>query len=276
MMSSVGTMFGLSRNPDKYEARAIEYDKKGNPAKAQKNREKAARLRQAQLNSGNNSSNPSARGDSAFTNPLWSPERYDQKAQKWEAKGNLAKAQKNREKAARLRAEQGTSQYNPQFTRTTPVQNYGTSSAALNTPLPQTVPPPIVETHMHPTIVEQTTRPEKIVEVQPVIHRDVDHTQVHLIQQHSYQTAPPLGPGVITKPTIVQETVHEHIINEVQPVLHREVPVPVLEQVQRHTTEHLVAPTTIIKEVQEMNQTRPAMAAGGPPPPPLPNNGHHL
>jgi len=77
----------------RYDAKALNYEKSGNTAKAQKNRSKAillrdkARLKLTQL-------------------PHSSPDKYELKAQEWERKGNAAKAQKNRDKAQRLRAKQ--------------------------------------------------------------------------------------------------------------------------------------------------------------------------
>jgi len=239
------TKFGLSRNPEAYEAIALEYEKKGNIAKAQKNRDKAIRLRQAQLN------NPSGTS-SSLPNPLAqlrSPERYDQKALKWQNKGNGIKAQKNRDKAAKLRAEQATS-YNPAIARST-------SGTALGQ---TTYNPPLVETHTRPVIVEQTVRPEKIVEVQPVVHREVDAPQVRVIEKHVYETAPPVGPSTVTRTPIVEEVVRPRVIEEIQPIVHREVPVPFVQRVEEHITEHVTKPAIVTKEVQTQG-----VSAGGLP-----------
>jgi hypothetical protein len=63
-----------------------------------------------------------------------------------------------------------------------------------------------------PTLVEQTGRPEKIIEVQPVIHREVDQTEIRHVERHSYETVPSTSPAMINLTPIVQETIHPHII----------------------------------------------------------------
>jgi len=262
LMNNVTTTLGLSKDPTKYEQRALTYDQKGNAAKATKNREKALRLRQQQ-----------ASGQTHYTNPLKNPERYDQKALKWQNKGNMQKAQLNREKASRLRAEQGTrgaplaatTAAYPAGTTTYPA---GTSTFPAGTAHTQTVvAPPVVETHTRPTVVQQTTRPEKIVEVQPVVHREIEQPQIHVVERHSYETVPSTGPSVLNRQPIVQETVRPRVIEEVQPVIHREVPAPYIEHVEQHISEHVVQPTVVTKDVLNAGPTTaaPGIAAGGPP-----------
>jgi len=126
--------------------------------------------------------------------------------------------------------------------------------------------PAVVETHVHPTIIQQTSRPEKIVEVQPVVHREIDAPSVHIVERHSYEQIPSTNPGVITNQAIVQETVHPRVIEEIQPVVHRDVPAPFIERVEQHVTERVVQPTTMTKDVinDGTRQTGPAIAAGGP------------
>jgi len=125
-----------------------------------------------------------------------------------------------------------------------------------------------VESHTMPTVLQQTARPEKVTEVQPIIHREIDAPQVHLIEKHLYERVPSSGPGIITNQAIVQETIHPKIIEEVQPVLHRNVPAPFLERVEQHTTEFITQPTTSTKQVLVDNNitTLPTTfaPAGGP------------
>lgn len=100
----------------RFETKALEWDRKGNTAKAQKNREKAARYRQkaiAKMNQplksagtarpigsvGTTPGNPALKSDKAA--------RCEAKALEYERKGNLAKAQKNRERAWRIREKNG-------------------------------------------------------------------------------------------------------------------------------------------------------------------------
>jgi len=126
--------------------------------------------------------------------------------------------------------------------------------------------PTVVESHLHATIVEQTSRPERIVEVQPVIHREVEQPEVHMIEKHTYEQVRSTGPTMVTRNAIVEETVRPRIIEEIQPVVHREVPAPFLEHVEQHVTEHITRPTTMTKEVvnEQGILPTPGMAAGGP------------
>jgi len=273
-------VFGLSRNPEKYEARALEYERKGKTNKAIKNREKAAKLRQQQGNNFNTTGNTFAgtgtglagttTATSAYTQRT--PAMYETRALKWEQRGNYTKAQKNREKVWRLQ--------NPQYINSTSAPTFynnnqfvgynvpfnGGSQTGQRTMATNTIyNAATVETHIRPTIVEQTTRPERIVEVQPVIHRDIEAPQVRVIEKHVYETVPSTGPSTITRQAIVQETVKPRIIEEVQPVIHREVPAPFIEQVQQHVTEHIVRPTTTTKEVMNDPTIRPVGVSAGAP-----------
>jgi len=248
LMNNVSTTLGLSKDPVKYEQRALAYEQKGNLAKAIKNREKAQRLRQQQLS-----------GQPSTSNPLKNPERYDQKALKWQNKGNLTKAQKNRDKAARLRAELATGNRGTNTMGTTTMGTMGTTHTV--------VAPAVVETLTRPTVIQQTTRPEKIVEVQPVVHREIDQPQVHVVERHSYESVPSTAPAVINRTPIVEETIRPRVIEEIQPVVHRSVPAPFVEHVEQHVTERVVQPTVVTKEVLNNPQVTPtpAVAAGGLP-----------
>jgi hypothetical protein len=261
-------VFGFGRNPDKLEQRALAYEQRGKTAKALKCREKAARLR---ANSGTSTATalgtPTQPGFATYR----TPQRYEQNALKWEQRGNYSKAQKNREKVWRLQNPQyGPTYaapvfysqnrflgYNVPYTAT-PIQSTGATCVS------QTMPA-TVETHVHPTIVQQTARPERIVEVQPVVHREIDAPQVHVIEKHMYEQVRSTGPSVITNRAIVEETVKPRIIEEIQPVVHREVPAPFVERVEQHVTEHIVQPTTTTKQVVNDATVRPVgMAAGAP------------
>lgn len=251
-------VFGIGgRNPEKYEQKALAYEQKGKTNKAIKYREKAAKLRASQ---GQQSS------FTTTTTTTRTPASYETRAVKWEQRGNYQKAQKNREKVWRLQ--------NPQYVNAASAPSFYQNNKFVGYNVPYTgaaqghttYNAATVETHVHPTIIEQTSRPEKIVEIQPVVHREIDAPQVHVIEKHMYETVPSTGPGMITKQAIVEETVRPRIIEEVQPVIHREVPAPFVERVEQHVTEHLVRPTTTTKEVLTDNTVRQAgLAAGGPP-----------
>jgi len=273
LMNNVSTTLGLTKDPVKYEQAALAYEQKGNLAKATKNREKAQRLRQAQLT-----------GQPITFNPLKDPERYDQKAIKWQNKGNMQKAQLNRDKAARLRAELATTAanrnnaamgtmptYAPLGTNTLGTNTMGTYAPIGTNTMGTThtvVAPPVVQNVTLPTVIEQTARPERIVEVQPVVHREIDQPQVHLVERHSYESVASTAPAVINCTPIVEETIRPRVIEEVQPVVHRSVPAPFIEHVEQHTTERIVQPTVVTKEVLNNTQVTsvPAVAAGGIPP----------
>jgi len=111
------------------------------------------------------------------------------------------------------------------------------------------VQPLATETFVRPALVEQTQRSERFVEVQPIIHRQVEVPEVHVIEQHIYESAVPSGNNVHTRAPIVQETVVPRIIEEIQPILHREVATPFIEVVEQHTTEHIVQPTITTRQV---------------------------
>ena len=87
----------------KFEAKALDWERKGNVAKAQKNRGKAALLRQkaiAKLNAPVTTAlPPGMKNDKAA--------RCEVKALEYEKRGNLAKAQRNRERAYRIREKHG-------------------------------------------------------------------------------------------------------------------------------------------------------------------------
>jgi len=258
-------VFGLNRNPDKLEQKALAYEQKGKTKKALKCREKAAKLR------ANNGGNTTGAGLGAGAGGLTSnrtPQRYEQNATKWEQRGNYGKAQKNREKVWRLQNPQyGAGTPAPAFYQQNQFVGYNQGIQQQQTTGIHNVMPATVETHVHPTIVQQTSRPEKIVEVQPIVHRQVDAPQVHVVEKHMYETVPSTGPSVITKGAIVEETVKPRIIEEIQPVIHREVPAPFIERVEQHVTEHVVQPTTTTKQVVNDPTIRtaggPALATGG-------------
>jgi len=136
------------------------------------------------------------------------PAIYEQNALKWEQRGNWTKAQKNREKYWRMQNPQWNSYAAPQFYQQNRFLGYNQPyGAQLQKPFNggqqfgtgfaqggQHTVAPIVEQVVRPTIVEQTMRAEKITEVQPIIHREIDQTQVRVLEKHLYETVPSAGP----------------------------------------------------------------------------------
>lgn len=118
----------------------------------------------------------------------------------------------------------------------------------------------VIDTHLNATIVEQTTRNEKVVEIQPIIHREIDAPEVHLIEKHMHESVPMTGPRTITKQAIVEEEIRPRIMEEIMPIIHREVPEMVVERVEEHITENVVAPTIQSREVVEEKRVGEAVA----------------
>jgi len=312
----------FQKNPEKLEAKALDYERRGKTAKALKYREKASRLRSGGLPAAGRvytqttpsaftQTTPTAFGQqgSQFT-PVRTADRYEQNALKWEQRGNWSKAQKNREKVWRLQNPQHGPEYaSPSFydgqnkflgysvphrglqqpglqkqgfqqqgfqqqgglqqqgfqqqgfqQQGFQQQGFQQQGATIHHTMPATI-----ETHTHATVIEQTMRPERIVEVQPIIHREVDAPEVHIIEQHRYEQVRSTGPNTRTNAAIIEETVRPRIIEEIQPVVHREVPAPFIEHIEQHVTEHIVQPTTMTKEILNDPTVRaPGFAAGGP------------
>lgn len=61
-------------------------------------------------------------------------------------------------------------------------------------------------------IVQETVRQDRVVEVQPVLHREVDKNIVHHIEKHSFESAPSQG-GVIERQPIVEQQMHTSVVN---------------------------------------------------------------
>jgi len=110
---------------------------------------------------------------------------------------------------------------------------------------------PIVETIVKPTIIEETIRRDKVVEIQPIVHRLVEAPEIHHIELNVYEKLPPTGPSRVVKQAVIEETIQPHITEEVRTVVHREVPAPYVVHEEQHLTEHLVRPTIHTAEVRE-------------------------
>jgi len=144
--------------------------------------------------------------------------------------------------------------------------------AALPAPAPVVVPSAplvhtnvaatVVNTHLLPSQVQQTTRTEKITEIQPVVHRSIEAPEVHVIEQHSYEKVAHMGPSLITRDAIVEETIHPTLIEEIQPIVHREVGEVVVERVEQHLNERVVQPATSSREI--ISETKIAEAVARP------------
>lgn len=108
---------------------------------------------------------------------------------------------------------------------------------------------PIVDTVVRATIVEETVRRDRVVEIQPIIHRHIDAPEVHHVEKHLYEKVAPLGPARVVKQAVIEETIQPHITEDITTVLHREVPAPYIVHEEQHITQHQVQPVVHTKEV---------------------------
>jgi len=106
------------------------------------------------------------------------------------------------------------------------------------------------ETVTQPAIIDERVRVDKVVEVQPVVHREIDQPVIHHVEKHITEAPAPNMGGVFRAAPVVEESVHRHVVEEVQPVIHREVSVPQVQRVEEHITEHVAAPSINTYEVQ--------------------------
>lgn len=143
--------------------------------------------------------------------------------------------------------------------KTLPTQSAGTVGTAahvhidgqLHEHVHEHINPPIVDTIVRDTIIEETVRRDKVVEIQPIIHRRVDVPEIHHVEKHVYERVAPVAPARIIKQPVVEETIQPHITEDITTVLHREVPAPYVVHEERHITEHEVKPTLHTTEILE-------------------------
>eukprot|EP01111_Echinosteliopsis_oligospora_P006759 TRINITY_DN210_c0_g1_i2.p1 TRINITY_DN210_c0_g1~~TRINITY_DN210_c0_g1_i2.p1 ORF type:complete len:480 (-),score=70.04 TRINITY_DN210_c0_g1_i2:471-1778(-) len=111
------------------------------------------------------------------------------------------------------------------------------------------------ETIVADPIVDQKIRTDVLIEVQPVVHKEIDQEVVHHIEKHITEAPAASRAGEVTLAPKIIEHVHTRIIEEVQPIIHREVAVQKVEKVQEYRTEHVVAPAQHLKEVTHEKST---------------------
>jgi len=146
---------------------------------------------------------------------------------------------------------------------------------------------PIVDVEQRelPTVVKETVIPQERIEVQPIIHRDIEQTEVREVVQPIREreitptevlrtTLPssvlpevhrgempipratilpetfvaPISSEQVERAPIIEETIHKRIIEEVQPVLYKEVVRPVLVEQVRPVYEKIVEAPVVIRE----------------------------
>eukprot|EP01111_Echinosteliopsis_oligospora_P014371 TRINITY_DN53_c0_g1_i19.p1 TRINITY_DN53_c0_g1~~TRINITY_DN53_c0_g1_i19.p1 ORF type:complete len:200 (-),score=40.22 TRINITY_DN53_c0_g1_i19:220-819(-) len=93
-----------------------------------------------------------------------------------------------------------------------------------------------------PALVDERVRTDRLVEVQPIVHREIEQPRVHHVERHITEAPAPSMAGVVKMAPVVQQTVRTNVIEEVQPVIHRERAIQQVERVQEHLTERVAAP----------------------------------
>eukprot|EP01113_Clastostelium_recurvatum_P050198 TRINITY_DN944_c0_g1_i3.p1 TRINITY_DN944_c0_g1~~TRINITY_DN944_c0_g1_i3.p1 ORF type:complete len:286 (+),score=110.10 TRINITY_DN944_c0_g1_i3:101-859(+) len=146
---------------------------------------------------------------------------------------------------------------------------------------------PVVETLVHKEAVKETIKRREVEEIQPVIAREIETTEVHHVTQPIYEkevlatrvqeavlptvvradvgVAAPLPTmehihsdriietaekTTIIKPTIVQERVIPHVIEEVQPIVYREIVENTLIKEVQPIKERVVVAPVVVEEVR--------------------------
>lgn len=61
-------------------------------------------------------------------------------------------------------------------------------------------------------IVQESVRQDKVLEVQPILHREVDKNIVHHIEKHTVERAPSQS-GVIERQPIIEQNLHTNVVN---------------------------------------------------------------
>jgi len=147
------------------------------------------------------------------------------------------------------------------------------------------------EQYEYPTVVKETILPSERIEVQPIIHRDIEQTEIHEVTQpmHERDIAPthlvfstlpgerlpdvrlgempvmpqPVQPSVVViettreqveRPPIIEETIHKVVIEEVQPVLYKEVVRPVVVEQVQPIYEKIVESPIVVTEQRPMQE----------------------
>eukprot|EP01111_Echinosteliopsis_oligospora_P014369 TRINITY_DN53_c0_g1_i16.p1 TRINITY_DN53_c0_g1~~TRINITY_DN53_c0_g1_i16.p1 ORF type:complete len:676 (-),score=260.98 TRINITY_DN53_c0_g1_i16:52-2079(-) len=106
-----------------------------------------------------------------------------------------------------------------------------------------------------PAIIDERVRTDKLVEIQPVVHREIEQQRVHHVERHISEAPAPSMGGVVKMAPVVQQTIRTNVIEEVQPVIHREIATRSVERVEEHVTERIVAPTQHTREVVQSTST---------------------
>eukprot|EP01111_Echinosteliopsis_oligospora_P016397 TRINITY_DN67_c0_g1_i1.p1 TRINITY_DN67_c0_g1~~TRINITY_DN67_c0_g1_i1.p1 ORF type:complete len:223 (-),score=50.60 TRINITY_DN67_c0_g1_i1:88-675(-) len=114
------------------------------------------------------------------------------------------------------------------------------SSSSNVAPVSSTLEPIYETTTVRAPVVQETVRTDKIVEIQPVVHREVERPIINHIERHIAEPAAPHLDRTVGLAPVVETHVHSTVINEVQPIIHREVANVQVNRVEEHLTERFV------------------------------------
>jgi len=144
--------------------------------------------------------------------------------------------------------------------------------------------PPLI----HQTAVKEVVKPIQVEEIQPVVHRQIETTEIHQVKQPIYERnvlptqvqdrvlpttvkpdvvfggRPPamieepstrvvenVQASTITKPAIVEETFRPHIVEEIQPVVFRETVAPSVVREVQPINERIIQQPVVIQETRQ-------------------------
>lgn len=144
-----------------------------------------------------------------------------------------------------------------------------------------------------PAVIHEKIKREEVEEIQPVIHRELDKTEIKLITQPllekeikpvqfhesilpAEQRSPILPPSteipreqfqnmtefegverkVVEKAPIIVETIKKHIIEEVQPIIYKEIHEPHVIKITKPIYERVVEAPVVFRELLPMREYR--------------------
>jgi len=151
-----------------------------------------------------------------------------------------------------------------------------------------TAAPGTKDTIYHSTAVKEVVKPTTVEEIQPVVHRQIETTEIHQVTQPIYernvlptqvqdrvlpatvkpdvyigQPAQPMpaqassrvvesaSRSTVVKPAIVEETIRPHIIEEIQPVVFRETVAPTVVREVQPINERIIQQPVVIQETRQ-------------------------
>lgn len=125
--------------------------------------------------------------------------------------------------------------------------NNGFNGLSLQKPI--VAPQQFAQTIVKPVIVQETIRTDRVLQIQPILHREVEQNVINHIEKHITEAPAAHMGGIVRMAPVIQETTQTRVIEEIQPVVHREVAIAQVERVEEHLAERVVAPTQHTNQV---------------------------